>query len=395
MPEFSIKSTSRIFAIAASLAFAGNAMAQVNVHVDANKSCMLWLLNNTASETKYYCEGRSHLNNKGSCTINLPAGEYQFGYGGLGGFNLKIEANGDVNYQVPPPAVEGLKLKPNSIKFNTERVKIQSFGFPGSFEIQSDKQSETCNQDRDLEKRKSRLFIMKGAVFGVSGEWTERGERSGKFLKITNDNTLIVIPESVALKPDQEKMFTDEPTSFISENFPMTIGPNPYFWLKPPEQTPVPAPHTDANTILVSRGKCPTGYTQWNYARGRFLMGADALYIGRDGRRYRGRDTAGNLLLNRKTRITGGEVKHKLSYSEMPSHAHGMKTQLLYKTLSGKHEPNGTILNVREYGSPDQMGTQSAGSDKSHNNIPPFIAVNFCVPKGRRMAEELPIGFVE
>lgn len=90
----------------------------------------------------------------------------------------------------------------------------------------------------------------------------------------------------------------------------------------------------------------------WELLKDRFLLGA--------GNKY-------------PINSVGGEEKHTLSESEMPSHSHGVT----YAYGSG--EAYGMVWHNGNYQGPyypDGLGVlKNTGGSQAHNNMPPYIAV--------------------
>lgn len=86
----------------------------------------------------------------------------------------------------------------------------------------------------------------------------------------------------------------------------------------------------------------------WQRIQGRFLFAADSAHV------------AGT---------TGGEETHKLTVEEMPRHSHSIEGYSFYNW--DKKEIPFTGMRDR----PASQNTSSAGGDKPHNNMPPYLAV--------------------
>lgn len=86
----------------------------------------------------------------------------------------------------------------------------------------------------------------------------------------------------------------------------------------------------------------------WQRIQGRFLFAADSAHA------------AGT---------TGGEETHKLTVAEMPRHSHTIKGNSFYN-YNREEIP---FIGMRDH--PASQNTSSAGGDKPHNNMPPYLAV--------------------
>jgi len=89
------------------------------------------------------------------------------------------------------------------------------------------------------------------------------------------------------------------------------------------------------------------------------------------GDRDQGQSDAGRVS-NYNTNLgdTGGEDEHQLTEAEMPSHTHGLD-------LDSNYERNGGNTSSDFAGTDTQTG--SAGGDQPHNNMPPFLALNYII----------------
>lgn len=93
----------------------------------------------------------------------------------------------------------------------------------------------------------------------------------------------------------------------------------------------------------------------WEAIGGRFLLGANSAYA------------AGS---------TGGEATHKLTESEMPKHNHKLDN---YNTTAGNTTAFMTVQAQAKVGYAGNVQTLYTGGDGSHNNMPPYLAVNMWV----------------
>ncbi len=77
---------------------------------------------------------------------------------------------------------------------------------------------------------------------------------------------------------------------------------------------------------------------------------------------------------------TGGEEKHRLTVPEMPSHNHEYDSNYKYLVRKGLHTSDAdTDDSADEINLFKAYPIQSAGGDKSHENRPPFYALNYII----------------
>jgi hypothetical protein len=82
----------------------------------------------------------------------------------------------------------------------------------------------------------------------------------------------------------------------------------------------------------------------------------------------------GNDLTNREIGTSGGAEEHQLSIEEMPAHTHKLNT---YGMSGGSKGLNEGGLHVGE--GKISSGTTSTGSNQPHNNMPPWLALNWII----------------
>jgi len=121
-------------------------------------------------------------------------------------------------------------------------------------------------------------------------------------------------------------------------------------------------------------GGCPVGWSHFDAAAGRFLIGVD-------GNKYKLPYVAG-----RPEYQFGGEERVALIEEEMPEHFHGLARVIDKKILDSDFgddfvHPAGDRKTITR----DQirgLATDPAGGHKgkalAHENMPPFVALYFC-----------------
>ncbi|QUJ68951.1 hypothetical protein KDD30_07755 [Photobacterium sp. GJ3] len=118
--------------------------------------------------------------------------------------------------------------------------------------------------------------------------------------------------------------------------------------------------------------KCPTGWGWHPFrgAQGRFILG-----IGNNNESNK--DQNGQVLTNWKLGNNGGEENHKLTVSEMPAHSHA-GYRVPWGRLDWDGGPSADFW-ARNGGKYQKYQTSVVGGNNSHNNMPPFIALLYCV----------------
>jgi len=111
---------------------------------------------------------------------------------------------------------------------------------------------------------------------------------------------------------------------------------------------------------------CPKGWRTYSQASGRTIVG-----VGRGNV-----DQRGQFLTIRELYTTGGQEYVTLNLEQMPSHSHPI---LRTDSRSG----DGNFVNWASMGSPNNRstgsGTVPVGGGKAHENMPPFIALHYCI----------------
>jgi len=111
--------------------------------------------------------------------------------------------------------------------------------------------------------------------------------------------------------------------------------------------------------IPFEKNECPSGWEKYTQATGRMIIGA-------------GRSDG---LTARTYLEKGGEEKHKLDISEMPNHLHGGTFRS--SGFSFEHHQNNSRLPGQIYRF--DRNTTPTGGGAAHNNMPPYIALTYCI----------------
>lgn len=119
-----------------------------------------------------------------------------------------------------------------------------------------------------------------------------------------------------------------------------------------------------ANVILMTDRECETLGSGWRpYAKtgGRFPLAAG-----------HSRDARGETITF-ELGAKGGEYRHQLSEQEMPEHAHRYRDRYNRGVRAdyGDDEPT-------EHHNNWWRTTESMGGNQPHNNMPPYLVLNFC-----------------
>lgn len=142
-------------------------------------------------------------------------------------------------------------------------------------------------------------------------------------------------------------------------------------------------------TVLVSTVPCSElgeGWSSFREGKGRFLVGAGPDEQAAYSTWQRQLPTGGFEpvpLSTYEVLFAGGEEHHTLSIAQMPKHRHEFVGN---GTTTGGYGPKGHDVSFGDtlsYGTYTPSGTiTDNGSDQPANNLPPFVAVNFCKKGG-------------
>jgi hypothetical protein len=124
---------------------------------------------------------------------------------------------------------------------------------------------------------------------------------------------------------------------------------------------------------------CPAGWKEFEPAISRTIVGAT-----RGQAASPNHDVNGRVLSARLYRQDGGEESHILTIEELPPHNHGIENIQHSEYLREEGRGYiGTEVVGRESSAPDPKApiryTETAGSGHSHNIMPPFVALYYCI----------------
>ena len=122
-----------------------------------------------------------------------------------------------------------------------------------------------------------------------------------------------------------------------------------------------------------------TWYGSWELtAKGRTLVGAGEVEANTDN--WCGTTNAGDWTAYAGAK--GGEVSHKLTYNEIPAHAHSAGAYDGYTIDNASASANSGAtwyqfirVNTSSTGASSRIATNNAGGGQAHNNLPPYLVV--------------------
>jgi len=115
----------------------------------------------------------------------------------------------------------------------------------------------------------------------------------------------------------------------------------------------------DAVVAFDRKDRCPHGWTEYDEAEGRFIVGA--------GRRSE---------FNKQVGDTDGQYRVTLEIDHMPSHSHENPSRGWQGSKEEVYALQATDMG--EYGGPHARPTDSKGGGLAHENMPPYIALRWC-----------------
>ncbi|MEZ5534524.1 MAG: hypothetical protein R3F02_02765 [Thiolinea sp.] len=115
-------------------------------------------------------------------------------------------------------------------------------------------------------------------------------------------------------------------------------------------------------SIVATNKPCKTlgeNWVKWGNAANRFLLGNGT---GSNGRRLNS---------------TGGSERVTLSIQEIPSHSHVQ----VWGQSAGEAGTRSWGNSIKVYKQKEIQNTRRTGGSRSHENMPPYLVVNFCIYK--------------
>jgi hypothetical protein len=112
---------------------------------------------------------------------------------------------------------------------------------------------------------------------------------------------------------------------------------------------------------------CPDGWRPYHELGGRMIVGAGE---------HTNRDELGAAISNFAIGASGGSEKHALTLEEMPAHDHEYTTKQDDRIQSGTNTP---VWWKEKPARTSITGGLTDGTTKPHNNMPPFLALMYCI----------------
>jgi len=117
--------------------------------------------------------------------------------------------------------------------------------------------------------------------------------------------------------------------------------------------------------MAFAKSECPEGWGIFKDAYGRTIIGAGK----------------GDGILVKTLFEKGGEEKHALMINEMPKHQHDTVIGVTRPTAKWGMGNKIKTTMVSKYNFYPSGKTSYAGGGEEHNNMPPYIALRYCVKK--------------
>ena len=114
--------------------------------------------------------------------------------------------------------------------------------------------------------------------------------------------------------------------------------------------------------VAFDSEQCPKGWRLYTAASGRTIIGS--------GR--------GDGLTPKSLGKKGGAETHVLTVAELPSHSHEIQASAHYHVITTDHPRTITKLFHKNEEFQSKGETFSTGEGKPHNNLPPYLVLNFC-----------------